>query len=119
MHLKGGDFMTVADRIKQARLEKGLTQEELAKKCGYANKGNVCRLEHAENNISARQVQRIAEQLGVSAAYLMGWTAETKPIETDAQMTDDEKTLLNFYRTIAAEDKPNILQYAQFLSKRG
>lgn len=112
--------MTVADRIKQARLEKGLTQEELAKKCGYANKGNVCRLEHAENNISARQVKRIAEQLGVSAAYLMGWTSDEpkKPIDTDL-LTDDEKTLLNAYRGIATEDKPNILQYAQFLSKRG
>lgn len=70
--------MTIADRIKDTRKEKGLTQEQLAKMCGYSNKSNISRIENAGDDVTAKQVRRIAEQLHVSLEYLMGYEPKTK-----------------------------------------
>lgn len=65
--------MTIADRIKQKRLEKDLSQTELALRAGYNNKTAISKLEHSGDNISMKQINKIASALGISPAYLMGW----------------------------------------------
>lgn len=70
--------MTIADRIKQKRIEKDWSQTDLALKAGYNNKTAICKLEHAGDDISMKQVKRIAQALNVSPAYLMGWEVPKK-----------------------------------------
>lgn len=65
--------MTIGERIKNKRIEKDLSQAELAKLAGYYDKTVISRFEHAGNDISMKQVKRIAKALNVSPAYLMGW----------------------------------------------
>jgi transcriptional regulator with XRE-family HTH domain len=65
--------MTIADRIKHKREELGLSQEELAKKCGYADKTSISKIENSGNDITLKKINRIAEALNVSHRYLMGW----------------------------------------------
>lgn len=69
--------MTIADRIKHIRTQKKITQQQLADMCGYANKGNISRIEHSGDDVTVKQVKRIAEKLNVSVAYLMGYEIET------------------------------------------
>jgi transcriptional regulator with XRE-family HTH domain len=64
--------MTVGSRIKQRRLEMGLTQSELAEKMGYSGKTSVCMAEKGGDNITTTKVKKFAEALGVSFRYLMG-----------------------------------------------
>lgn len=65
--------MTVGERIKSARESKGLSQEELAKRMGYAGKSSVCKAETWGDNITTTKVVKFANALGVSFEYLMGW----------------------------------------------
>jgi len=66
--------MTVGERIKQKRIELGLTQQDLADKMGYKNKSAISRVERDyEQNLTLARVALFAEALNVSPYYLMGW----------------------------------------------
>ena len=72
--------MTVGERIRETRLKKGVTQEQLGKLCGIA-KQTIYKYEKGIiTNIPVENVQTIATVLGVSAASLMGW--EDSPEDT-------------------------------------
>lgn len=70
--------MTIADRIKAKRIEKDLSQTDLALRAGYNNKTAISKLEHAGDDISMKQIRRVATALDVSPAYLMGWEDDKK-----------------------------------------
>lgn len=65
--------MTVGERIRQRRKELGLSQTELAKRGGYTSKSDISKMENAGDEIGMNRVERIAEVLGVTPAYLLGW----------------------------------------------
>lgn len=65
--------MTVGERIRQRRKELGLSQTELAKRGGYTSKSDISKMETAGDEIGMNRVERIAEVLGVTPAYLLGW----------------------------------------------
>ena len=61
--------MTVGERIKQIRQEKGLTQKELGKKCGLADSA-IRRYELGGANPKLETQKRIAKALGVPVSLL-------------------------------------------------
>jgi transcriptional regulator with XRE-family HTH domain len=65
--------MTVADRIISRRKELGLSQEDLAKKMGFASKTSISKTEAMGDNVSTKKIRLFAEHLNCSVAYLMGW----------------------------------------------
>ena len=65
--------MTVGDRIKNRRIELGMTQEELAAKMGYKGKSSVCAAETGGDNVTTTKVKKYAQALGVTPEFLMGW----------------------------------------------
>lgn len=60
-------------RIKQRRLELGLTQNELSARMGYKSKAAICKVECGEDNITSDRIERFADALECSVAHLMGW----------------------------------------------
>ena len=81
--LKDGDYMTVADRIRQKREELHLSQEELARKIGNKDKSTISKIEKSGNDISMKNIKRISEALGVSSQYLMGWEESSKELRKE------------------------------------
>ena len=61
----------LGETIKYLRLEKGLTQPELAKLLGVSN-GIISVWENNVNEPKATYIKRLAQVLGVSADYLLG-----------------------------------------------
>ncbi len=57
---KGYEAFKLGYLIQQARLEKGLTQEELANKCG-TNKGYISKIENNLKEIRISTLQKIVE----------------------------------------------------------
>lgn len=57
-------------RLKEVRLEKGLSQEGLALKCGL-DRSYVGGVERGERNISLLNITKIAQALDVSPAKLL------------------------------------------------
>ena len=84
--------MTIGERIKIARENKGLTQEQLGVMCG-TTKQTIFKYETGVvTNIPLDRLKRIAEVLSVTPAYLMGWS-ETTPAITEKDERDIAKDL--------------------------
>ncbi len=65
--------MTIGERIKEARLHKGLTLEQLGK-AAKIGKTTIMRYETgAIANIPSDKIEMIARALSVTPAYIMGW----------------------------------------------
>lgn len=84
--------MTVGERIRERRLELKMSQDELAEKAGYCSKPAISRFEHSGNEISMKQIKKLAVALDCSMAYLMGWETEadkiSKPEEPQEQQSE-------------------------------
>ena len=74
--------MTIGERVKKLRTEKGMTQEELAGKLGYKSKSSVTHIENGRD-IPRSMIVKLADILETTPSYLMGW--EDKPAPTSAQ----------------------------------
>lgn len=74
--------MTIGQRIKEKRIELGLSQDELAKKCGYKSRSSINKIELARD-LPLRKIEVMAKALGVSPGYLMGWVIDTKPTDSE------------------------------------
>ena len=81
--------------IKNRRMELKLTQTELARKVGYADKGMVSRVENGKVDLSQSQIMKFADALEIEPSALMGWN-EPLAIET-YQRGDREKEVLTEY----------------------
>lgn len=57
---KGFEAFRLGVLIQQARIERGLTQEELAEKCG-TNKGYISKIENNLKEVRISTLQRIVE----------------------------------------------------------
>ena len=57
---KGYEMFKIGVLLQQARLKKGLTQEELADRCG-TNKGNISKIENDVREVRISTLQKIVE----------------------------------------------------------
>lgn len=77
--------MTTGDRIRRAREQLGLTQSELGTACD-TTKQTIFKYETGiVTNIPPDRVEKIAQALGVSPAYILGWTDEAFPPAPELQ----------------------------------
>ena len=65
--------MTVGERIRQRRIELGLTQEELAKRLGNKTRASVCRVEKDKEDMTTERIRKYAEALECEPGDLVGW----------------------------------------------
>lgn len=100
--------MTVGERIKQKRIELGLSQDELAKKVGYKSRSSIQKIECARN-LPLPKVERMAVALECTPASLMGWeddagekTAYEQLIDAYIQ-NDQDRKLLERYHNLSPE----------------
>lgn len=71
--------MDIGDRIKMLRTQQGLTLEEVGNRVGVG-KSTVRKWESGQiANMRRDKIALLADALGVSAAYLMGWKEEAAP----------------------------------------
>ena len=78
--------MALSDRLKQARKDKKLSQQELAR-ISDVHYSNIGRYVRGDAQPSAKVLNRIAKALDISPDYLINGTIEDKAIST---ITDNE-----------------------------
>ena len=71
-------MMDVGDRIREARLAKGMTQEELSKALGLASRSSVNKIEKNAYTIGLERIKEIAKALDVDPDYLVFGDVEDK-----------------------------------------
>ena len=65
-------MLELYNNIKKYRQINNLTQESLAKKVGYADKGMISRIENGKVDLPQSQIIKFADALNVSPGTLMG-----------------------------------------------
>ena len=86
--------MSFAQRLKKARIEKGLSQSELGKIIGI-HYTQIGRYENKGAQPSADILSKIANALGITSDFLMNGTSDDL---ADSSLTDKE--LLNQFKAI-------------------
>lgn len=100
----GDSMATFAERIKQLRIEAGLSQEELAAKL-FMSKGAIGNYEtNKRTPRKLEDLENIADFFNVEIDYLLGRT-NTKP-----EYSLEEKWILSLYRQADQNDKEVIKQ---------
>jgi transcriptional regulator with XRE-family HTH domain len=70
----------VGERVKEARIKAGLSQQELSNKLEtlavYVCRGSISRIENGERTVTDIEIEGMSEILKVSLNYLFGVTNE-------------------------------------------
>lgn len=103
--------MTVADRIKEMRERKGWTQTKLAERLGLRSGTSVTRIEKSGDDVTLKDVERIATAFGCSPLELMGWL---NPNTTD---DPDLNRLIHYFNCLNAENRNKGFEYIYMLNK--
>ena len=61
----------IGEKIKQRRVELGLSQRELAEKVGYSHHSTLTRIEAGTVDIPQSKIRQFASALNVDISYLM------------------------------------------------
>lgn len=59
-------------RIRNRRVELGISQEELASRMNLKSKSTICKIERGEDNLTTDSIRKYANALGVTVDYLIG-----------------------------------------------
>ncbi len=115
------DIITSAEigaAIRKRRKALGLSQEQLAEKVGVSYQ-QVQRYENGSSSLNVENVQRIARALGLPATAF--FEAGAQPV-VDSGLpfwSSDEKTLLRYFRDLAAPaDKKLVLSVIRRFVKK-
>ena len=108
--------MEIGDLIKKARLEKGLTQEELGKIVGV-QKSAIAKYENGRVvNIKRSTLHGLAKALDIKPSSLIGETEadkKEKSTAADDGLSDDMKQLIERIKMLPADKVRMLLQVAE------
>ncbi len=110
----------IAERIRARRLSLGLTFRDLEERTGI-DKSSLQRYETTHTQvIPLSRIDRIADGLGVSPAYIMGWNTddETARIAQKLLGRPDLKALLDVSHDVSPEDLQVIIKMMEGLKKK-
>jgi repressor LexA len=94
--------MTIGERIKQRRKELGLSVDELADKLGK-NRATIYRYESNEiEKLPTTVLEPLADVLGVSPGFLMGWEDEPSEPSNIELLPKNEVRMIPVFETVSA-----------------
>ena len=105
--------MDVGYLIKKARTEKGMTQEELAEKVGV-KKSAVAKWENGRvSEIKRTNLKNLADALGLDPNLLLGDAEDSKKPVIEDGLTDSQRKLIAFAKTVPEDKAEMILKVIQ------
>ena len=106
----------VGTLIRNARLDAGLTQEQLARKVRNCSANDLSRAERGEKELSTDQLKQIAKATGVTQKSLLdaakgtSSSAKSGALTVSMKVTATEKRLVELYRAADSDSKKNALK---------
>ena len=90
-------FALRRERLKALREERGWSQRELARRCGFGE-SQVRKYENGESDPSSTYLKLMGDQLDVSTDYLLGGSDNPRGQFGDGQLDEAERIIVNIYR---------------------
>lgn len=63
----------IGKNIRRRRVELGLSQEELAARCGFKSKSSINKMEAGVQGLPQSKIVAVAKALETTPGYIMGW----------------------------------------------
>ena len=96
--------------IKKLRIEKGLTQEELAHLVGYTDRSSIAKIERGDVDLSQSKITQFADVLGTTPSEIMGWEQTEKPtVGEDDGLSERERQLIQLVRRLSDKQVDGLL----------
>lgn len=109
--------MEIGEKIRLKREELGMSQDELARKCGYASRVSISKIESGQRDVPRDKIETFARALRVLPEYLMGWTEDEGVTVTDEDLSDPELDALVEKMKCDTQFKRRMLRYAKLLEE--
>lgn len=106
--------MKFAERLRELRLENGLTQDQLATKTGLSH-GCIAMLEIEKRAPTGQTLEVFADFFQCSIDYLLGREDDFGNITVQGRepaLSPDEKKLLDDYRALNTKNRMHVSAYA-------
>lgn len=108
------DFTIIGQRLKNTRLEKKLTQENLAEQLDVSV-AFLSRIERGLSHINLKRLSQICGILGVSEGYILNGTSSNSEQYLISEFNDilskcpanKQKLIYKIAKTIVEDDNPN------------
>ena len=95
--------MSIGDKIRNRRIELGLSQEELANIMGYKSRSTINKIELGINDITQTKIAKFAKALQTTVSDLMDWEDNAKESQNNLNILDNNKIrLIPLYETVSA-----------------
>lgn len=110
--------MSIGAKVRDLRIASGMTQEELAKKLGYASRVSVNKIE-CGRPVTQKIVVKLADALNTTPQYLMGWESDTVPQVSDIHIDNADSDLnevISRFTSLSDEHKGVVLGLLRALS---
>lgn len=92
----------LAERIRELREERGLTQRQLADMISV-DPSVMSRIENGDRGISTGELVRIAESLGVDVDHLLSTGQPALALRADSASTEEVQEMLDLFRGVIAD----------------
>ena len=107
----------VGTLIKEARLNAGMTQEQLARKVKNCSASDISKAERGEKELTQDQLKQIAKATGVTQKSLLDAakkkttsSSSSTASKSSMQVTATERRLVELYRAADSDTKKNALK---------
>lgn len=106
---------TTGERIKQRRIALGLSQTELARRAGYADKSGISKIESGDRDLTPAKLERFAEALGCTPSDLLSDVWNKPLVDAPLVLTDDEEVMIHKLRELPDRDRDYVLKVLDFV----
>lgn len=96
--------MTLYERIRQLRINAGMSQDDLAKAMGYSDRSMITKIESGKVDISQKKIIAFARVLNTTTSYLMGLEDDTESGSSAQPKTDKINNLVRILNELPPEE---------------
>lgn len=105
--------MDTGAKIKQKRLELGMSQREFSQKVGYTDHSIVTRIESGQVDLPLSKLKKIAGVLDVSIPWLLDMEEEYK-----TAIPSDMREMTELWNESNEDERKQAVQYLRFIHQR-
>lgn len=112
--------MSFAKILKELRMEKGITQDQLSEKTGLSH-ACIALLEVEKRSPTAQTLNALADYFNVSTDYLLGRTDDSDDVMIRTNVNEqpkDQKELNILYQSLAPVYRAQVLEYVRYMAER-
>ena len=110
---------TMYDRIRDLRISRGMSQDDLAQAMGYKDRSMITKIESGAVDIAQSKIYGFAKVLGTTTRYLMD--GDTQEIDRDRLEALHQRPALGMLfdrtRNMSDEDIDFMIQFADRIAK--